>query len=112
MAQGSGSTAPPPSGGGGASLDIPFQVTRILDGKVASVDAERRILIVEDKKGKKSEFRLNSRSRIKADKKTEFGAKKNVEIADFQVGDPVRVVYDPDASTVIELRLLYVKKAA
>jgi len=109
-AQGSGSTAPPPSAGM-PTFDRPFQVTRAVQGKLTVIDAETRLIAVEDKKGNHFEFRLDDRAKFKADKKTEFGSKKKVELADFKSGDPVRVVFTPDDGKVIEVKLVHVKKA-
>ena len=89
-AQGSGSTTAPPSAGN-STFDVPFQVTRIAQGKLIGIDKEKRIIAMEDRKGKRSDFQMTDKVRFKA--KT------------------IQVVYSPDDGKVIELKLVYVKKA-
>lgn len=107
-AQGSGSTEPPRTTI--PTYDAqPFQVTRNVQGALIAIDQENRLIAVEDKKGKLFKFRLEDGAKFKADKKTEFGGKKKLMLADFKAGDPVRVVFTPDDGKVIEVRLVYVK---
>jgi hypothetical protein len=111
FSQGSGSTAPPPPGAdaGFAGSDRPFEVTRYVEGTLSSIDSEKRLIIVTDRKGKQAAFFLNDRTRWKADKKTELASKKKLELTDFRVGDPVRITYVASDDKAIELRLLFVK---
>jgi hypothetical protein len=110
--QGSGSTAPPPPGadGGFAGADRPFEVTRSVEGTLSSVDPAKRLITVTDKKGRQAAFFLSDRTRLKADKKTELSSKKKLELADFRVGDPVRITFVASEDKALEVRLLFVKE--
>src|SRR6267142_3406719 len=91
-AQGSGSTrsASPKSGGGGADVgpDLSFMVTRTVKGKIAEIqkDDHGAVVIVEDSEGRRGAVKVNSKTRIKADKKTEYAGKKHISPDDLEVG--------------------------
>ena len=111
LAQGSRSSAPsvqPP--GPGADTPV-FAVTRTLMGKVASVDPAQNLIVVEDNKGKKYSIKIEKGTKLKADKKTEYGHKKNLSLADFEAGQPVRVTLLASNGTAIEVRMVKEKKA-
>jgi hypothetical protein len=110
LAQGSGSSASigRPSGGVSAgTADNPaFAVTRTLTAKITSIDVARNIIEVEDSKGKKYAFKIEKDTKLKADKKTEFGHKKNLALADFEAGQPVRITVLASNGMAIEVRLV------
>lgn len=111
LAQGSRSSAPsvqPPGMGGDTPV---FAVTRTLMGKVASVDAAQNTIVVEDGKGKKYSIKIEKDTKLRADKKTEYGHKKNLSLADFEAGQPVRVTLLASNGTAIEVRMVKEKKA-
>jgi len=112
-AQGSGSSAPYGNRGAIApDTDRPaFAVTRTLTGKVASVDAALNTIVVEDDKGKKYSIKIEKSTKLKADKKTEYGHKKNLSLADFEAGQPVRITLLASNGTAIEVRMVKEKKA-
>ncbi len=106
LAQGSGSSAPR-RGGIAPDADAPaFAVTRTLTGKVASVDAVKNIIVVEDSKGKKYSIQLDKSTKLKADKKTEYAHKKNLSLADFETGQPVRITVLASNGMAIEVRMV------
>ena len=108
LAQGSGSSAPTARRGGIApGTDAPaFAVTRTLTGKVASVDAVKNIIVVEDDKGKKYTIKIEKGTKLKADKKTEYGHKKNLSLADFETGQPVRITVLASNGMAVEVRMV------
>jgi hypothetical protein len=110
LAQGSGSSASTgiPSGGVSAgTADNPaFAVTRTLTAKITSIDVAKNIIVVEDSKGKKYAFKIEKDTKLKADKKTEFGHKKNLALADFEAGQPVRITVLASNGMAIEVRLV------
>ncbi len=88
----------------------PFMVTRQVDGKIAEINAAQHLVVIEDKNGKRVSFKLDNKTKLKADKKTEYAAKKNLLLSDFETGQPVRVTYLASNATAIELRLRHVKQ--
>ena len=102
LAQGSGSTRSRPTYG---SSSPAFVVLRIVKGTVTTIEADRGLIVVKDKKGKMHEFKVDNKTKYKAEKKTELRGKKGISLADFQLGQPVKVTYRADDGTVTELRL-------
>ncbi len=86
----------------------PFVVTRMITAKIAEVDVEAGTMVLE-KDGKLSKIKIDRRTKLKADKKTEVGSKKNLSLADFGVGQTVRVIYIPSEDRIVEVRLRYEK---
>jgi len=112
LAQGSGSIhrMPDPAGVGGSLGPAPFMVTRQVDGKIAEVNAAQHLVVIEDKNGKRVSFKLDDKTKLKADKKTEYAAKKNLQLSDFETGQPVRVTYLASNAMAVELRLRRLKQ--
>ena len=111
-AQGSGSTRPAASknsGGGGADAgpDLSFMVTRTVKGKIAEIkkDDHGAVVIVEDSEGRRGAVKVNSKTRIKADKKTEYAGKKHISPDDLEVGQIVKITFIADSGQVLEVRL-------
>lgn len=110
LAQGSGSVAPPRSmqpDSHSKYPERPFVVTRTIKGKVTKIDAHKRFIIVEDKKGKKHEFKLGKKLKLKAGKRTEFAGKKDIMLDDFETGQFVKVTYLASNNTATELRMIH-----
>ncbi len=108
FAQGSGGrTTPSPVGGvtDATSGPNPYLVTRSLTGKIAEINSEKHLIVIEDKSGKRLEFKLEDKTRFKADKKTEYADKKNLSLGDFELGQPVKITYLASNNVVTELRL-------
>lgn len=106
-AQGSGSSegASPPSRFPGSEANAqPFAVTRTIIAKIAEVNVEAGTLVLETD-GKFAKIRIDRGTKLKADKKTELGSKKRLSLADFAVGQTVRVTFIPSEDRIIEVRL-------
>lgn len=111
LAQGSGiHRAPDPTGVRDSLGPAPFMVTREVDGKIAEINAAQHLVVIEDKNGKRLSFKLDDKTKLKADKKTEYAGKKKLLLSDFEMGQPVRVTYLASNTTAIELRLRHVKQ--
>jgi len=110
LAQGSGSSAPTGRPSGGLSTDMPdnpaFAVTRTLTAKITTIDVAKNIIVVEDSKGKQYAIKIEKGTKLKADKKTEFGHKKNLSLADFEAGQPVRITVLASNGMAIEVRMV------
>ena len=110
-AQASGSVRPTPADRAGAvgdvGPDLPFLVTRTVKGKIAGIkkDAHSTVVTVEDNQGKRGELKLNSKTRIKADKKTEYAGKKHISLDDLEIGQSVKITVVADSGQVLEVRL-------
>lgn len=102
LAQGSGSTGSRPTYG---SSSPAYAVTRSVKGTVTTIEADRGLIVVKDKNGKMYEFKVDNKTKYKAEKKTELRGKKGISLADFQLGQPVKVTYRADDGTITELRL-------
>jgi hypothetical protein len=107
LAQGSGSTGPATGHEvTDAAPERPFMVTRSVEGKVTKIDAQNQFIVIEDNKGKRLEFKLGDKLKLKADKKTEFGGKKDIRVSDFEPGQFVRITYLASNNTATELRMI------
>jgi hypothetical protein len=109
LAQGSGSSgSPEPIGQPGfpAGRDAPFIVTRTVKGTLAEINVDENQLVVVDKKGNRVVLKAASDTEYKAARKTVLADKKDLTLRDFQIGQPVRVVYVPEKETAVEVRLL------
>src|SRR5258707_12889347 len=82
-AQGSGTVEVPDSID---APDSPFLVTRIAKGRIAAIkrDAHATILVLEDGKGHRGALKVNSRTKFKADKGTEYAGKKHITSNDLE----------------------------
>lgn len=110
-AQGSGSSEGarhPSRSAGSEASESPFVVTRMVTAKIAEVNPEAGTLVLEVN-GKFSKIKIDRRTRLKADKKTEMGGKKKLSLADFGVGQTVRVTYIPSEDRIVEVRLRFEK---
>jgi len=89
-----------------SNSDSPFLVTRTLAGKVLRItkDGRETLIVVEDAQGRRGVFTINQKSRFKADKNTEFAAKKRISSDDLEVGQLVKVTFVPDTGRVVQLR--------
>jgi hypothetical protein len=113
FAQGSGSHSPV---SGGAPQGAPgsnngdnsraFAVNDDMKGRITSINAATNLIAVEDKKGKVHTFKIAAQCKLKADKKSELGEKQDLSLKDFQVGQPVKVVYRASDSAAMEVKLL------
>lgn len=90
----------------GVASSTPFVVNDDLKGRITGINAAANLLAVEDKEGKVFTFKIVAESKLKADKKSELGERKNLTLNDFQVGQPVKVVYRETDSAAMELKLL------
>jgi hypothetical protein len=106
VAQGSGNASLAELGSADANSDSPFLVTRTLAGKVLRItkDGRETLIVVEDAQGRRGVFTINQKSRFKADKNTEFAAKKRISTDDLEVGQLVKVTFVPDTGRVVQLR--------
>lgn len=77
-----------------------------MKGRITDINAAEKLLAVEDKQGKVFRFKIVTESKLKADKKSELGEKKDLTLSDFQIGQSVKVVYRGKDSAVMELKLL------
>jgi hypothetical protein len=113
FAQGSGSSS---RVGGGPQQRVPgsnsaenrnpFVVNDDMKGRITRIDATANLIGVEDKKGEVRTFKIAAECKLKADKKSELGEKKDLSLKDLQVGQPVKVVYRASDSAAMEVKLL------
>ena len=109
LAQGSGAEVErPASPSRNAELDRadqPFIVYRSMTGKIVEVNAEERVIVVEEKEGgKRYQFRLDRKTKLKADKQTLLSERKELALSDFEIGQLVKVTFIPAEKRVTEVR--------
>jgi len=103
-AQGSGTVEVPDSID---APDSPFLVTRIAKGRIAGIkhDAHVTMVLIEDSKGHRGALKVNSRTKFKADKGTEFAGKKHISPDDLEIGQNVKIIFAANSGQILELRL-------
>jgi hypothetical protein len=111
LAQGSGHVAPPPppNAGPAPSNDAPFEVTKSFTGTIVEIQPDTRAMVVEEKDGKRTGFKVDDHTAFKADKKTELEGRKKLKLEDFEKGQPVTVTFRASDNKVLEVRLRHVK---
>lgn len=89
------------------SPDSPFLVTRMLKGRIAGVkhDAHVTLVLIEDSKGRRGALKVNSRTKFKADKGTEYAGKKHISPDDLEIGQNVKIIFAANSGQILELRL-------
>ena len=87
--------------------DSPFLVTRIAKGRIVAIkhDAHVTILLLEDSKGHRGALKVNSRTKFKADKGTEYAGKKHISPDDLEIGQNVKIIFAANGGQILELRL-------
>ena len=111
MAQGSGSVSRPTgSGGTGGYGSSPFAVTRTLKGTIAEIQAEKGVVVVQEKNGKRHVLKVGEKTEFKAGKKTAMAGKKHLSLTDFGPGQPVKITYLAADMTITQFRLLRARK--
>lgn len=86
--------------------DPKIDQSRTLDGKIERLRADENAIVIRDEKtGKLLSFSLDAKTKLKADKGTDLAGRKNLSLADFRAGQPVRVKYRPTDGKPLELRL-------
>ena len=79
--------------------------SRAIVGKVVSVDTEKNEIVVDQPKTGAIRFALNKNTRIKADKNTGLGDRRDISLADYKPGQIVKVTYRVDDNKILEIRL-------
>jgi hypothetical protein len=103
LAQGSGTIYVPDTIDG---PELPFQVTRIVKGKIAGIHKEAKVtwVLLEYGKGKRGAIRLTHGTRFRADKNSEYAGKKHMSRDDLEIGQSVRATFVANTGEVVELR--------
>jgi len=77
-----------------------------LEGRVFEINAAaNRIVVEQEKSGKLFNIPLSPKTKLKADNQTELAGRTNLNIADFKLGQFVRITYSNPGPKVIEVRL-------
>ncbi len=108
MAQGSGSVPRPTRTGGYGSS--PFAVTRSVKGTIAEIQAEKGVVVVQEKNGKRHVLKVGEKTEFKAGKKTAMAGKKHLSLTDFGPGQPVKITYSAADMTITQFRLRRARK--
>jgi hypothetical protein len=87
--------------------DSPFLVTRTVKGRIAGIkkDPHVTIVLIENNRGQRGALRINSKTKFKADKGTEYAGKKHITPEDLEIGQSVKIIFVANSSQVLELRL-------
>lgn len=82
-----------------------YVTTRSFSGQVIEVNAEQGYIVVSDAKRGNGKFFVADKTRLRADKETALGDKKNLTLEDFQKGQTVKVTFWPDSFKATEVRV-------
>lgn len=85
-----------------------FTVTRTAKGKIAAVKKEDHatVVVFEDSQGRRGKLKLTSKTRFRADKKTEYAGKKHISVDDLEIGQSVKITFVASSGQVLEVRLV------
>ncbi len=108
MAQGSGSVSRPTRTGDYGSS--PFAVTRSVTGTISEIQAEKGIVVLQEKNGKQHVLKVGEKTEFKAGKKTAMAGKKHLSLTDFGPGQPVKITYSAADMTITQFRLRRARK--
>lgn len=103
-----GRNAPTRAGGGVLASEPETDnrpYSRSTVGKVLKVNADEHFIVIDEPKGGPITFIVDKNTRIKADKKTELGSKKDLTLADYRPGQTVKIVYRLEDRRALEVRL-------
>ncbi|PYS97726.1 MAG: hypothetical protein DMF65_10970 [Acidobacteria bacterium] len=77
-----------------------------LEGRVFEINAAANRIVVEQEKSRKLfNIPLSPKTKLRADNQTELAGRTNLNIADFKLGQFVRITYSNPGPKVIEVRL-------
>jgi len=79
--------------------------SRTVTGKVIKVDGDDGFMVVEDPKSGPLKVILSKDTRLKADKKTELGDKKEIAFTDYKAGQTVKLTLRVYDNKLLEVRL-------
>ena len=86
------------------------QYSKSITGKLLRVDADNNEIIVQDVKTGQRRYLVEKDTRIKADKKTELGDKKDIKLADYKEGETVKLTIRLQDGKLLEVRLKETKE--
>ena len=79
--------------------------TRSLMGEVREVNADKGYIVVVDPKRGTAKFYVGNKTRLRADKDSPLGGKKELTLEDFQKGQIVKVTFWPQNFNATEVRV-------
>lgn len=85
--------------------ETPYVSTRSFSGEVREVNLNEGYIVVFDSKRGEGTFYVGDKTRLRADKKTPLGDRKNLTLEDFQKGQTVKVTFWPKSLQATELRV-------
>lgn len=85
--------------------DTPYSSTRSFSGKVYEINLDEGYIVVTDPKRGTGKFFLSDKTRLRADKETPLGDRKNLTLEDFKEGQTVKVTFWPRGSKATEVRV-------
>ena len=81
-----------------------------MKGTIAEIQAEKGVVVVQEKNGKRHVLKVGEKTQFKAGKKTAMAGKKHLSLTDFEPGQLVKITYLPGDRTITEFRLRRAKK--
>jgi hypothetical protein len=82
-----------------------FVTTRSVSGEVIEVNVEQGYIVVAVPKRGNGKFLIGHKTRLKADKETPLGDRKNLSLEDFQSGQTVKVTFWPQNFQATEVKV-------
>lgn len=83
----------------------PDAYSRSVTGTIVTIDGARRSLVLQGQGKTPLTFVVDSKVRVRADKDTALGGKKDLSLSDYSPGQFVRVTYRIEDSKALEIRL-------
>ncbi len=104
FAQGSGSTGGSVAPKGSIASTDDFKVTRSLEGKIAEIKSDEKLVVIENKKGERYNLKFTDETKIASLKTGDGGAA--LKWADLKAGQNVKAVFRPSDSHAVALKVL------
>ena len=88
-----------------SSVD-PLQVTQTVKCKVIAINEDGTVIVRDLKTQKEQTLMVQKATKFSAEKKSNLGRRKNITVADLEVGHELKVTHRPAARQVLKVKVL------
>jgi hypothetical protein len=82
------------------------QLTEVVRAEIVEVGEDGALLVEDERTGRQATFQITDGVALRADRKKDFGGRRQLALADLEPGQRVRVTLRKDDGRVLEIRVL------